>query len=136
MCFVWISEQTAIISLYNMTGLYKRDGVCLLRGTDWVFIYNSAYAQSLEDKFLSRQLCCFLSISFHQWSIFTFNYLLHLPQGEREKSGNLQNSNVLENRGALDREAISSFLSISKVNKRLKKNCGSENGAKRIVLIT
>jgi len=95
MCFVWIWEQTAIISLYNInwlvcitetecvycavrTGslyiilrsahrvylcvlcgsenkqwlfpytaltdcLYNRDGVCLLRGTDWVFIYNSAF---------------------------------------------------------------------------------------------
>jgi len=40
MCFVWISEQTAIISLYsiNLMGFYNRDGVCLLRGTDWVFI--------------------------------------------------------------------------------------------------
>jgi len=26
-----------------LTGLYNRDGVCLLRGTDWVFIYNSGY---------------------------------------------------------------------------------------------
>ena len=108
MCFVWIWEQTAIISLYSinwlvlysrrgvftarygldiyikirplvticttsltftnstfcphsiyvfcvdlrtnsdyfpiqhqMTGFYIRDGVCLLRGTDWVFIYKS-----------------------------------------------------------------------------------------------
>jgi len=79
MCFVWISEQTAIISLYSIDwlvfmtekecvycavrstfyvlptqriyvfcvdlrtnsdyftiGFYNRDGVCLLRGTDWV----------------------------------------------------------------------------------------------------
>ena len=91
-CFVWIWEQTAIISLYNinwlvfitwrvftaryglglyiqfyvlptqciylfcmdlrtnsdyfpiqhwLTGLYNRDGVCLLRGTEWIFIYIS-----------------------------------------------------------------------------------------------
>jgi nitrate reductase alpha subunit len=35
MCFVWISEQTAIISLYsiNWLGFYNQDGVCLLRGT-------------------------------------------------------------------------------------------------------
>ena len=26
-----------------LTGLYNRDRVCLLRGTDWVFIYNSGY---------------------------------------------------------------------------------------------
>jgi hypothetical protein len=39
MYFVWLSEQTAIISLYSIKGLvfYNRDGVCLLRGTDWVF---------------------------------------------------------------------------------------------------
>ena len=45
MCFVWIWEQTAIISLYsiNWLVLYNWDGVCLLRGTDWVFIYNSGY---------------------------------------------------------------------------------------------
>jgi len=35
-CFVLISEPTAIISLYNikLTGFYNRDGMCLLRGTD------------------------------------------------------------------------------------------------------
>ena len=33
MCFVWIWEQTAIIS---MTRLCNRDVVCLLRGTDWI----------------------------------------------------------------------------------------------------
>ena len=26
---------------HYLTGFYNRDGVCLLRGTDWVFIYNS-----------------------------------------------------------------------------------------------
>jgi len=42
MCFVWIWEQTAIISLHsiNLTGFYNRNGVCLLRGTDWIFTYN------------------------------------------------------------------------------------------------
>jgi hypothetical protein len=40
MCFVWISEQTAIISLYNSKGLvfYNRDGECLQRGTHGVLI--------------------------------------------------------------------------------------------------
>ena len=28
---------------HYLTGLYNRDGVCLLRGTDWVFIYNSTF---------------------------------------------------------------------------------------------
>jgi len=35
-------EQTAIISLYNINCLvFITDGVCLLRGTDWIFKYNS-----------------------------------------------------------------------------------------------
>jgi hypothetical protein len=38
MCFVWISEQTVIISLYSIKWLVCiTEEVCLLRGTDWVF---------------------------------------------------------------------------------------------------
>ena len=40
MCFVWISEQTAIISLYNINWLvctYNLYEKCLQRGMDWVF---------------------------------------------------------------------------------------------------
>ena len=37
MCFVWIWEQTAIISLYSI----NRDGVCLLRDADWAFKHRS-----------------------------------------------------------------------------------------------
>jgi hypothetical protein len=38
-CFVWISEQTAIISLYSINRLvFITETGCLLRGTDWVFI--------------------------------------------------------------------------------------------------
>ena len=40
MCFVWIWEQTAIISLYNINWLVFITKIqCLLRGTDFVFIY-------------------------------------------------------------------------------------------------
>ena len=39
MCFVWIWEQTAIISLYNINWLVCiTETVCLLRGTDWVYV--------------------------------------------------------------------------------------------------
>jgi hypothetical protein len=38
MCIVWISEQTAIISLYNINlSVFITEAECLLRGTDWVF---------------------------------------------------------------------------------------------------
>jgi len=44
MCFVWIWEQTAIISLYNINWLVCiTDGVCLLRGTDWTFNIQQFY---------------------------------------------------------------------------------------------
>jgi len=45
MCFVWIWEQTAINPIQHF---YNRDGECLLRGTDWIFIYTSS----------SRVGCC------------------------------------------------------------------------------
>ena len=50
MCSVWISEQTTIISLFKhyLVGFYNQDGVCLLRGTDWVFIYNSCLNKNLR----------------------------------------------------------------------------------------
>jgi hypothetical protein len=40
-CFIWISVQISIISLYNTDwlGFYNRGGVCLLRGTSWTFMY-------------------------------------------------------------------------------------------------
>jgi len=42
MCFVWISEQTAIISLYSINWLvFITEMKCLLRGTTWAFKYSS-----------------------------------------------------------------------------------------------
>ena len=38
MCFVWISEQTAIISVYSINlSFFKTEADCLLRGTKWGF---------------------------------------------------------------------------------------------------
>ena len=38
MCFAWISEQTAIISLYSINlSVFITEAECLLRGTNWVF---------------------------------------------------------------------------------------------------
>ena len=37
MCFVWLSEQTVIISLYSINWLvFITEAECLLRGTDWI----------------------------------------------------------------------------------------------------
>jgi hypothetical protein len=44
MCFVWISEQTAIISLYNINWLvFITKAECLLRGTSRDFKNNSVW---------------------------------------------------------------------------------------------
>ena len=38
MCFAWISEQTAIISLYSLNlSDFITEAECLLRGGKWVF---------------------------------------------------------------------------------------------------
>jgi len=46
MCFVWIWEQTAIISVYSINWLVFIPEECLLRGTDWVFKCNLCYYAS------------------------------------------------------------------------------------------
>jgi hypothetical protein len=39
MCFVWIWEQTAIISLYSINWpVFITEAECLLRGTDWICV--------------------------------------------------------------------------------------------------
>jgi len=44
MCFVWISEQTAIISLHSINWLVCiTQTECLLRGTDWTFNIHQFY---------------------------------------------------------------------------------------------
>ena len=44
MCFVWIWEQTAIISLYIINWqVCITDGACFLRGMAWLFTYNSKF---------------------------------------------------------------------------------------------
>jgi len=49
MCFVWISEQTAIISLYNINWLvFITQTQCLLRGKDWVFSCDSGQCSSVK----------------------------------------------------------------------------------------
>ena len=75
MCFVWIWEQTAIISLYSINWLvFITETVCVLwRGTDWVFIYNSTFCPH-------SVFMCFVWI----WeqaaiiSLYTFNWLFFL----------------------------------------------------------
>ena len=57
--FVWISEQTAIISLYsnNWMVFVNRDAVCLLRGTDWVSKCNSGLNKNPRSAHTAVFLC-------------------------------------------------------------------------------
>ena len=70
MCFVWISEQTAILSLYSINWLVfiTETGVCLLRGTDWNFIYNSE-----KYKFVKEKARFLLRSSVRSVSVFSCN---------------------------------------------------------------
>jgi hypothetical protein len=59
MCFVWIWEQTAIISLQSTGRLvFVNETVCLLRGTDWVFKCNLGYLrlQRAKTNYAVRQV--------------------------------------------------------------------------------
>jgi len=48
-----VSEQTAIISLQHyLTGSYNRDGVCLLRGMNWIF-------EQRWNKYIMLHVCIF-----------------------------------------------------------------------------
>ena len=40
-----------------MTGFYNLDGVCLLRGTDWVFKYNSGSNKILRSAHTAVFMC-------------------------------------------------------------------------------
>ena len=81
MCFVWIWEQTAIISLYNINWLvFITQTECLLRGTDWVFIYNSDLNKNLR----SAQTVglCFVWISEQTAiiSLYSINWLVFITE--------------------------------------------------------
>ena len=64
MCFTWISEQTAIISLYsiNLSGFfYNRCSECLLRGSNWIF-------NSISYSFVLKSLTKFATSTCHSSS--------------------------------------------------------------------
>ena len=59
MYFAWISEQTAIMSLYSTNlPIFKTEAECLLRGTEWVF-------KSDRYSFVCKGLIISLDLYFH-----------------------------------------------------------------------
>ena len=66
-CFVWIWEQTAIIPLYNINWLVCiTDGVCLLRGTDWIFIYTHIIQMNY---FMECEICTLRAVHCSQHQV-------------------------------------------------------------------
>jgi hypothetical protein len=77
MCFVWIWEQTAIISLHTINWpIFTTETVCLLGGTDWIYLWRILTLQSPvvttctasltlnNSTFCPRSVCmCFVWIS-------------------------------------------------------------------------
>jgi len=71
MCFVWIWEQTAIISLYNINWMgFITETECLLRGTDWVFIYNSTFCPHSVFVWIWEQTAI-ISLYDIKWLVYT-----------------------------------------------------------------
>ena len=162
MCFVWIWEQTAIISLYSInwpvfitetecvycavrTGslyiilrsahtvylcvlcgsenkqrlfpytaltdwVYNRDGVCLLRGTDWVFIYNSMFCPH------SVFMCCvWIWEQTAIISLYSINWLVN----EKISPFPISTSNTMDTTNFLYTGLFTQFLSNLPINKDL-----------------
>ena len=81
MCFVWISEQTAIISLYSIDWLvFITETECLLRGT--FYILCSAHTVFMCSVWISDQTAIISQhwlTGFYNWDgLFTARYVLHL----------------------------------------------------------
>ena len=68
MCFVWIWEQTAIMSLYSINWLvFINETVCLLRGTNWMYKIHVSITvlsvppsqhHSTNATYISSPVCC------------------------------------------------------------------------------
>ena len=70
--FVWIWEQTAIISLYSINLIvFIAETVCLLRGTEWIFIYNSHVFKAQWSLYVPSGLT-FSKPTFYPHSIYVF----------------------------------------------------------------
>jgi len=62
-----------------MAGLYNRDGLCLLRGADWVFKYNSGLNKNLRSAHTAVFMCfvwiweqtAIISLYSINWLVFT-----------------------------------------------------------------
>ena len=60
-----LRKKQRLFPYTTLTGFYKRDGVCLLRGTEWKFkqisYFLSLYELMLNKNLRRLKLCCFCS---------------------------------------------------------------------------
>ena len=127
MCFVWIWEQTAIISLYSINWLVfitETEGVYYaVRVQSWIvilikahrgdpvsmrghFMWDLCWTVWHSERISSQYFGVPLSVSFHQCSTLTIIYCCSYPKDNRAKRGNLQKQCCFVNRKALDRTNI------------------------------
>ena len=67
-CSVWISEQTAIISLYSINWLVCiTETECSLRGTDWILKHDSSDTVQPTGHYMYRTV---VTICTAQWSLY------------------------------------------------------------------
>ena len=79
LCVLFGYQNKAIRSPYSIDwpDFYNREGVCLLRGTDWIFIYNSKFCPH-------SAFMCFVWISEQTaiTSLYNINWLVFVTETE------------------------------------------------------
>jgi hypothetical protein len=78
LCMVLVMNSEYFPVQDQLIGFCNRDGVCLLHGTDCVFMYISRLTLH-RGRFFSEYFCFSLAISFHQCSIPIYIYTLLSP---------------------------------------------------------
>ena len=97
MCFVWIWEQTAIISLYSINWLvFITETECVYCAVR-TWTYNSGTGSGLG--FCSRTSDFPLSVSFHKCSTPIFATFRSYQKDKQSKPGDVPKSNVLSEIG-------------------------------------
>jgi hypothetical protein len=106
MCFVWISEQTAIISLYSINWLvFITETECVYCAVRAEYLNVTLVSEWHCDRFLSQYFSLHLSVPFHQCSVLIFVCVLLSPEGQTGEAWEPSKKPcTFGNRGAMDRK--------------------------------
>jgi hypothetical protein len=67
-----------------MTGFYNREGACLLRGTDWIFIYTCTRVIQMNE-FLECKICTLRAVHCSQRQVSRQHSAIRLPRAYEYK---------------------------------------------------